>query len=537
MKHTKNEPYIKTGLAAFCVIAGSIVFYYLIFHNSSFRSGIDQFFGILRPILYGVVLAYILNPIMQFLENHIYLLLRKWKVTMNRTVHLAVRFFSVFAAGFLLFFVIYGLVSLLLPQLIDSIRNIIRNYPIYEANVIEWVNTTFGSDDASQTTNHILSYADRIYDWAVGRLPEVDSILSNVTQYLFGFVKLILNLVLGVIIAIYILVSKEMLAAKAKRLMYAFLPLHTGNRILHNIRFVDEKFGGFIIGKIIDSAIIGVLCYILMQIMKMPYPVLIAVVIGVTNIIPFFGPFIGAIPCAVLVFVVSPLKSLYFVIFILLLQQFDGNILGPRILGNSTGLSGFMVVIAIVICNGIFGVGGAFFGVPLTATIVGIIQAYIRKKATKKGLERDIVFYDDLAYIDEETLRGVRTSEMAAGTSLYDRIKRQSEELSREGVKRFMKHEEEADYSVNVSGEADPESETDTEDPEAAPSSDGAGSVSAGGAKSVCAATKKAVLSAAFAKKNPHRAGRKTRTSDVPVDPVNVTEEEAASNHNLPLVP
>ena len=515
MKQSKDSRYIKAGLTAFLVFAASIVFYFLIFHNKSFRSSIHGFVSILNPIFYGLVLAYILNPLMQLIENLVYKCWKKTGKEATRTIHQVIRLFSAFAAMLLLFLIIYGLVSLLLPQLIESVRNIIRNYPVYEANVIEWVNNTFGSEDASQTTSNILYYADKVYDWAVGHLPEVDSIVSNVTQYLLGFVRLILNLLLGMIIAIYILHSKEIIAAKTKRMLYAFVPVKTGNRILHNIQFVDEKFGGFIIGKVIDSMIIGVICYISVSIMRMPYTVLIAVVIGVTNIIPFFGPFIGAIPCAILVFVVSPLKSVYFIVFILLLQQFDGNILGPRILGNSTGLSGFMVVIAIVICNGIFGIGGAFFGVPLTATVVGVVQAYIRKKATKKGLPRNIEFYDDLAYIEEESNAAVPMSKQDRGSSLYDRIRRKNTELSTLGVKRFMKSE----YEI-----AEPSAETAKEEAEiskeAAETPKEAGKTQSG--------TEKKGLPVLIKKRHDH---------DIPIDPVDVTEEEAASNHNLPVVP
>ena len=512
MKQKNNEKYMKTGLTAFLVIAASIVFYYLIFHNKSFRSSYHEFISILNPILYGVVLAYILNPLMQPIENGIHRICRKNEWNCSRTAHLLIRFFSAFASFMILFFIIYGLVSLLIPQLVDSIRNIIRNYPIYEANVIKWVNKTFGSEDASQTTQTILTYADKIYDWAVGRLPEVDSIVSNVTQYVFGFFRLILNLIIGIIIALYILISKETMGAKAKRLMYAFMPVDMVNRILHNLQFVDEKLGGFIIGKVIDSAIIGVLCYICMQLMKMPYTVLIAVVIGVTNIIPFFGPFIGAVPCAILVFVISPLKSVYFVLFILLLQQFDGNILGPKILGNSTGLSGFMVVIAIVICNGLFGIGGTFFGVPLTATLVGVLQAYIRKNITKKGLPKDLVFYDDLAYIDESTGEAVLRSAQDSGNSLYDKIKRQDTDLSREGILRFRKRPE---------ADSAPEDNTDhSENEESGDSAKDGTTAPDSRMQALCASH--------------HR--KKKHKKEIPDDPVNISDEEASGNHNLPLV-
>ncbi len=473
MKYTRRSHYIKAGITAFIVIAASLLFYFLLFHHSSFTKGLSRYLGIFDPLVYGAIIAYILNPLMQLCENLLLRLFTKCKVRLSRPLRVVIRVCSILLTAVFFMLIVYGLVSLLLPQLIDSIRNIVINYPIYERNVMDFVTKTFTSENVYATTEEVLAYADKFYAWITSHLPDLDSIVSNVTTGVIGLVSFLKDFVLGLIIAIYLLTSKEVISAKAKRALFAALPISFANRILHNIRFVDEKFGGFLIGKIIDSAIIGVLCYICVLLMRMPYPILIAVVIGVTNVIPFFGPFIGAIPCAMLVFVTSPIKALYFVLFIIVLQQFDGNILGPYILGNSTGVSSLMIVIAIIICNGLFGIAGAFFGVPLFATLTGFVQAGIRTSIKEKRLPKDLTFYDRLKEVNPQTLEKVEQEDLTGPVSLYDKIKHQDAKMAEGGVRRFLKTES---------------------------------------------------------------ARTKKRSDDLPADPVNVTDEEAAKSRNIPIL-
>ena len=202
---------------------------------------------------------------------------------------------------------------------------------------------------------------------------------------------------------VYLLNIKETLAAQGKRIIYAFLPLKAANETVEEFRYIHKVFSGFIIGKIIDSLIIGILCYILMRLMHLPFELLISVIIGVTNIIPFFGPFIGAIPSAILVFLISPLQCLYFVGLILVLQQFDGNILGPRILGNSTGLPSFWVLFSILLFGGLFGFIGMIIAVPMTAVIFDLFAKLQYHRLRKKNLSPDAREYVDLKRIDEAT--------------------------------------------------------------------------------------------------------------------------------------
>lgn len=455
----RNTAYFRIGLTAFLVIAASLFLYFLLFHTRSFSNGINWLIRVMSPLIYGLMIAYILNPLMQLCENVIFRLLNSLRVKkIKRSGYYAVRLSSIIISTLTFVFIIYMMFRLLLPQLAESIQSIIDNYPVYEQNVMDWVDRNFnGTDNAFTTAEWVMSYADQFYEWFTSRLPDVENIVKTATTSILSIIKFLRNVILGYIISIYILASKEILAARFKRVLYGVWSIRTGNAVLHNLHFVDEKFGGFFLGKIIDSFIIGVITYIGCAVLKMPYPALLAVVIGITNMIPVFGPLIGAVPCALLVFVNSPMQALYFAIFIFALQQFDGNILGPFILGNSTGMSGFMVVVSIVICNGIFGIMGAFIGVPLVATLIGFAQAGLRKRMTKRNLPKELSFYDDLESISEDDLSRVLTSEQEAGSSLYDRIKTQDHTLVGQGIARFRKEETPASRARAAGGKDIPE--------------------------------------------------------------------------------
>ena len=210
------------------------------------------------------------------------------------------------------------------------------------------------------------------------------------------------NVLIGVIISVYLLVSKEKFLRQSKKVIYALCKPKKANLILHIGRKANEIFNGFIIGKIIDSAIIGVLCFIGVSIFKMPYALLVSVIVGVTNVIPVFGPYIGAVPCAILILLVDPMKGLGFIIFIILLQQLDGNVIGPKILGESTGLSPFWVVFSILLAGGLFGIVGMIVGVPTFALIYYIIKLFIQQKLEAKNLPTDTNEYTDVSHVNDQ---------------------------------------------------------------------------------------------------------------------------------------
>ena len=231
----------------------------------------------------------------------------------------------------------------------------------------------------------------------------MQEMLKNVSMGVFDVLIFLKNFLIGGIISIYVMADKEIFIAKSKMVIYAIMPGNWASSVIHSMRFTHQAFGGFISGKILDSAIIGVLCYIGTTLLDMPYAILVSVIVGVTNVIPFFGPYIGAVPSGLLILLVNPMKGLYFVIFILILQQFDGNILGPKILGESTGLSSFMVIVAILIGGGLFGIPGMIAGVPVCAVIYAALWNLIGKSLDDKNLPDELKDYTEIDCLDEET--------------------------------------------------------------------------------------------------------------------------------------
>lgn len=406
MKFRWDKKYLYWGITAFTVIAASVIFYYAIFRMPNWLAGVSQIVSIINPVIYGAAIAYLLNPLVKWFEKYTYKLLKRLNIKTEKKVKTIIRLFTVVLALMLAVLCIYGLLAMLIPEVIASITSIVENFPRYADNVEKWVTDMFS---ASSNWNPALLdmlevFSVRIESWLSGDLlPQLQNILKNFSIGVFGFLRFLYNFIIGIIISIYILVGKENFAACGKRILYAFTSVGFSNSIIHNLRFIDEKFGGFFIGKLIDSAIIGVLCYIGSSILNMPYALLISVIIGVTNVIPFFGPFMGAIPSVLLIFVVSPIKGLYFAIFVLILQQLDGNFIGPKILGESTGLSSFMVIVAILIGGGLFGVIGMFVAVPFCAVLVAFGQLIMEHRLKEKRLPEDIELYKNLESIDPDS--------------------------------------------------------------------------------------------------------------------------------------
>lgn len=406
MKFRWDKKYLYWGITAFSVVVASSLFYYLIFHMPSWLSGLSTIITIVNPIIYGAVIAYFLNPLVKFFEKYIYIFLKKLNIRVEKKTKSCVRLITVLLSLACALFCIYGLLAMLIPEVINSIANIADNFSKYASNVEDWIVHYFSDNDSwnpsfLEVMNRISGYLE---DWLKNDLlPQLQDIVKNLSLGVFGILKVIYNFVIGLIISIYILVGKETFAAKLKRILYSFTSIDLSNAVIHNLRFVDEKFGGFLLGKIIDSAIIGVLCYIGTSILNMPYALLVSVIVGVTNVIPFFGPFLGAAPCAILIFVVSPIKALYFIIFIFGLQQLDGNFIGPKILGDRTGVSSFMVIVSIMIGSGLMGVVGMFVAVPVCSVIIAFGQLVMEKKITAKHLPEDLEVYKNLESIDPKT--------------------------------------------------------------------------------------------------------------------------------------
>lgn len=398
------RPYLAIGLTAFLVIVGSLSFFFLIDRYHGFTAIVGKMIGILQPITIGLVIAYLMTPIVNFEERHLLPLAQK-KMKDPEKAKKLVRVVSVLGALIFFVLIIAVLLLMVIPELYKSINGMIGTLPKQVNDFMDWLNEYVSSDSEISSYLEVgLTKATEFFEnWAkTDFLPQTKSIMVGVTTGVINAVRVLFNVLVGIIISIYVLMSKEEFIGQSKKLVYALLPGKTANAIIHTVHKSNEIFGGFISGKLLDSLIIGILCFICLYFMDMPYAVLVSVIVGVTNIIPFFGPYLGAIPSAILIMLASPIQGVYFIIFILILQQFDGNILGPAILGESTGLSSFWVVFAILVGGGIFGILGMIIGVPAFAVIFYVFRRTVNHILRKKELPLSSEAYISVEKLDVE---------------------------------------------------------------------------------------------------------------------------------------
>ena len=376
------KPYLYGMLAGFGAISLSILFFFLIYRFQGFGNAVSTLTGILMPFIYGSVIAYLLKPVCNWLEAFLHKLFPE---KMHRFANmLAVALTILF--GLLL---IYALIMMIVPQLITSVTTLYYTARNNLNDFVDWAS----HQEIIASNQKLLDFIETSYDNLQDTLdnlvrtklvPSVQSLLSGAALGVMSFVTFLKNIVIGLIVSVYLLASRKKFGQQGKLILYSLVKPRWANLIMEEIRYADRMFGGFINGKILDSAIIGVLCYIACLIFKFPSALLVSVIIGVTNVIPFFGPFIGAIPATLLILIQNPIKALWFVLFVLVLQQVDGNIIGPKILGNTTGLSSFWVLFAILLFGGLWGFVGMIIGVPLFAVIYDVI-----KKLVFHGLNRN----------------------------------------------------------------------------------------------------------------------------------------------------
>ena len=440
MKNFLEKKYVQIGVTAFCVIAASLLFYFGIFHTASITKGLKAIYNILTPIVYAASISYVLWPLIRFMEKSIiYRICEKKNWKPSEKVRHGIRMICVIVTLLLFFFGIYGLLSMLIPELINSITNIIDNLPRYINNIEKWLtNLLKNYPELEENSSMIFSTVTaRAETWLTNDLlPKINLLVASFSTGFMGALVFLKNFLIGAMISIYLLYGKESYVAQGKRLLYCLFSTQTTNNIIRDLQYVDQTFGGFIIGKVLDSLIIGILCYIGTTILNLPYALLVSVIVGVTNVIPFFGPYIGAVPSAVLILLVNPIQCIYFVIFILLLQQFDGNFLGPKILGGSTGLSSFMVIVAILVGGGLFGIFGMFVGVPACAIICTVIRNGIQSRLEKKKMPIDLESYRDIDHLDAKTLQPIAPSAQKPGSDSafksYRKIRSKASLMSRE---------------------------------------------------------------------------------------------------------
>jgi len=417
MNKNENRHYILWGITATITLCLAITFAYILFNGVHFMGFIKKILAIFMPIIYGFVIAYLLAPILNYIEDTICVPVYRKLLHINSDTELNIKQKRIVRAHSLILTIVsvvvvfYAFFRLLIPQLISSIENIVINLPLYVNNLSIQVMDLFDQNpEIEATANAIYSnYSEQAYKLITDNvLPGIQATVKNISTSILGsLINVIIvawNMIIGIIISIYLVSSKEKFAGQAKKICFSIFDIDYANILISNVRFIHTTFIGFVGGKIIDSFIIGILCYICISFIGTPYPLLISVIIGVTNIIPFFGPYLGAIPSALLILMVDPKQCLYFIIFILILQQIDGNIIGPKILGDSTGLSSFWVIFAITVFGGLFGFVGMIVGVPLLAVIFAAIKSLIDKRLTEKNLSVDSNYYINVDSIENSVV-------------------------------------------------------------------------------------------------------------------------------------
>lgn len=382
----KGNNYVYWGVTAFIVIAASIVLVFVLANLQGIFGALEKLLVILTPILLGLMFAYLLNPLVvlveKLLDKLIKLIEKKTSKKIKKKVSV-VRGIAIFITYVLTLLLIALVLKFFLPSLLDSLNMMLNNIPMYINNVYDYLK------DILKSNPDLMELVDK---WnsniteALGKImiPSFDAIFSNITVGLSSFISWIINIIIGLIVSVYLIYDKDQFINGTKKVLKALLPKKLYDTTITTLGYIDKVFGGFMVAKIIDSLLIGVLTFIITSIFKIPYALIISVIVGVTNIIPYFGPFIGAIPCIAFLLLIDPKKSLSFAILILLIQQFDGNILGPKLIGNKTGIKSFWVLFSILLFGGLFGFAGMIFGVPVFAVIYSVLQNLINKRLDKK---------------------------------------------------------------------------------------------------------------------------------------------------------
>ncbi|MCI8756020.1 MAG: AI-2E family transporter [Oscillospiraceae bacterium] len=431
MKLDFNRRYTTIAFYAFLVLSGAGLFAAFLQNFPFFKGFFLQIFTLLRPFIYGFGIAYILNPVLKFVESILAEFSGSYISSKPRRA-IAICLTYLLAAGVIAIFIM-----IMLPQLVNSVTGLVNR-------MVTFLNSTnrdmlmnyilsFSSDMDISTAlwDYISQYADKIIQTTYSLI--TSRILPVMTNITTGLASGLLNVVVGIIVSIYMLADKERFGAGMKRIWYAVLPSSKADWILELAGDANHVFGGFISGKLLDSLIIGIICFFGMTFLNrvlpfaMPSAMLISVIVGLTNIIPYFGPFIGAIPSFFIILIESPKGAFVFLLFIFALQQFDGNILGPKILGDSTGLSAFWVVFSITLFGGLYGFVGMFLGVPVFSVIFMLLNRLVRANLVKRGMPLEL---DDYCAPDAPLLKAKEKGKKRRGLRRAHTVKPLSPEES-----------------------------------------------------------------------------------------------------------
>ena len=397
------KKYFGLGVTIVATGAVTLLIFFCIYKFAALTAAVKKLIGILMPVLVGIVIAYVLSPLYNWLWRKILRLLHhtlKWHGRgAIRCAGILAMTATFLGAGA----VLAGLLALIIPQIIMSVSSFASTLPSNLMHVSQSLQKLLANNPEIEETAMSL-YAQGvsyIEEWIQNSFtPSMQDAMGYISIGVMSTVSFVKNFFIGLIVAVYLLSGKEKFLSQMTRCTYALFGARWGNVITEYGRYANQVFIGFISGKLLDSLIIFLISVVVLNIMNMPYAMLVSVIIGVTNIIPFFGPFIGAIPSFIIILINSPIQSLYFLIFVLALQQFDGNILGPKILGNSTGLPSFWVLFAILLFGGLFGFIGMLIGVPVFAVLTHIFKDILNRRLKQQHLPTETASYAYLDHID-----------------------------------------------------------------------------------------------------------------------------------------
>ena len=379
MKVEWNKKYTTIAIYAFLVISSSIIVYLMASQAEDLKIKFSGMIATMQPFIIGSAIAYIINFILNFYEKVVFEL--KYLNKLNRKYRRGIGLLLSYLTAII---VISLFMQFVLPQLVDSIVGLANNIPQYvndASHVITEISEKFNLE--SKYMNMIVEKWNELLNYIITLLTNLIPVIGN---FIMTLGSSILNVIIGIIVSIYILIDKEKFIALSRKVTFSIFSAERSKIIVELAQRSNETFGKFLSGKILDSLIIGILTFIILTIFKMPYILLISVVIGITNIIPFFGPFFGAIPSAIIILCVSPIKALWFIGIILVIQQIDGNIIGPKILGDSIGISAFWILFSLLIFAKFLGLIGMIIGVPIFAIIYSIIKENVERRLKAKGL-------------------------------------------------------------------------------------------------------------------------------------------------------
>lgn len=408
MKNFKwDKKYLYWGITAFSVVVASIIFFSLLNKWSGFVKHVDGIMIILRPFIYGTIIAYLVNHLVRVAEKYVFLRLAERIAPKNMALGKKLsRILSIAVCELAVLAFVASLIVTMLPQIFVSIVDLVNKSQTYVERCIEWAEDILDGNEVLEpmVSEWINSFYEYLISWVkADLLPQMTTLISQITGGVISVIKIAVNLLIGVVISIYLLYSKETFCAQGKKLVYSLFETKNANKVMEELSFVDKAFGDYIAGTLIDAVIIGVVNYIFLIAFGMPYPALISIVLAVTNLIPMFGPFIGAIPCGLIILLESPMKCLIFAIFTVILQQLDGNVIKPRIHSSKTGMSGFWIMFAIIVFGGLFGIVGMIVGVPVMTVLYSFVQRLNNRRLRSKGLPEETRLYAELERIEPDT--------------------------------------------------------------------------------------------------------------------------------------